>query len=152
MGARAFGGAAGIVVAAIFVTIEGASDLMRSTVPAALTIAIATLAAGAVGGGLLGPHAWRARSLSQWLRVVLGLALAAVVVGDAVVSVAWGAQVMIGPSDPGIERTLLGVWGAAVMIFFLGLAFVGWFVYPVAVIAATMWAAAIRALRDSETP
>jgi len=117
-------------------------------IPVVLALVLPTLAAGSIGGRLFGPAAWRAVGRMEWLGIVLGLAVAAIVIGAAAI----GVELFIGSlltDNPQLglpERLGSGVvyWGLATIAgpFILGPA-----AFPFTVTGAAAWAMVVRARR-----
>jgi len=104
----------------------------------------ATFAGGAVGGWLLGPAAWRARSRGAWLRTVAGLAAVAVLVGDAVVVTMLTLHDMTNTDPvPGLAQAL----GSMLSLYLLGLVILGWLYFVAALLVGSIWALIVAAIR-----
>ena len=104
-----------------------------------------TLLAGSIGGGCFGPSAARARTDSAWLKVVIGLALVAVLVGAIATGVLTGIQ-SIDQQATFAEATfrIIG-WGA--MFGMLAVAGFGALALPSTLLASTFWALLVAAWR-----
>ena len=148
---RWVGAGLGLAVAGLF---AGAGLLLRVPDfgrPLTDDLALGALAGGAIGGWLVGPRAWGTRSRAGWIGTILLLAVVAVIVGDLAVV----ALLAVGDTntrwDPGTPAVVQLVTGL-LLLTALGLLVVGWFAFPVAVIAATLWAFGMSTVRRRVAP
>jgi hypothetical protein len=143
------GAIAGAAVGLLFVLapwawgfLHGTIDIPATAVGPVLAEPMAIVLAGAVGGAIMGPSAWRARTFADWARAVCALAAVAIPIGAVVVGEAmaigaaaldesWSTSTLLAP--------LIGLFLAAFGTLILGL-----FVLPFTVGAALIWAIVTR--------
>lgn len=141
--AKLLGLAVGFLVAAVIAVAGLTTGIVRSTFTSDPPFAVGTLAAGSIGGWIVGPAATRAHGRGGWLGVVAGLGLIAVLLGDlAVIGTAAMLTALAATTDP--VTVLISIPLYAV----LGLIIVGPFALPFTVAAAAIWATAMSRLRE----
>lgn len=143
---RWVGAGLGLAVACLF---GGAGLLLRLPDfgrPLMADLAPGAIVGGAIGGWLVGPRAWRTRSLAGWIGTILLLAIVAVLIGDLAVVALLAISDANPRWDPGTPVVVQLVAGL-LLLTALGLLVVGWFAFPVAVIAATIWAFGMSTVR-----
>jgi hypothetical protein len=119
----------------------------RTIVEPDWSLAPVILLAGSVGGFLLAPMAWRARSRGEWLATILALGLAAVAIGDLIVVLTIMASQPIDTIRAGDVVAPLWIAGGVVELFLFGLVIAGWIAAPFALAAAAIWAFGMSRLR-----
>jgi hypothetical protein len=146
--ARRIGGLAGLVIGIAFAAVSVVFGIPDAWFPPNAAFLLATIVAGGVGGWFMGPSAWAARTPPSWLASILGLALAALVIGDIVVvgstigAAAFGGSPV---SSEGPISVAIGVVGLLV----IGLLVIGPFTAPVTLAAAVLWAVLMSLIRRS---
>jgi hypothetical protein len=146
---RVLGSAVGFGVGALFVAAIAAYDAMSGRPPAAPALAAPMLAAGSVGGWLLGPLAWASQRRRDWVAAAVALALVAVGIGDLVVV---GGVLLSNLSTVGANagwQDPATVAFGVIELFVLGLLVVGWCALPFTLAASAIWAAIMCRLRGS---
>lgn len=140
MSGRLVGLIAGVVVGMLF---SGAALNLGGSEDDVQHIPFGLLAAGAAGGLVFGPVAWRAGSRSSWIGAMVGFALLAALVLLGVAATA--AAVTEAAAYPaGVTSSLLG---DAVLLFTYMLVVVGWLLAPLALLPAAIWTVLVWAIR-----
>ena len=133
-----YGLGGGAAFAAAGVVVGGIGGLVTS-----LPIVIA----GATGGWLTGPRAALAERRSDWLAIVLALALWAVICGAIVTGIQFGVATAVGSAQSPLEFAAVAI-GLGVWLGLIGTVVAGLFALPFTLVAAAIWAALIRRERD----
>jgi hypothetical protein len=98
---------------------------------------VATLVAGALGGWIFGAPARRAQTDRDWLLVILGLAVTAVIIGAA----ASGMEVGLASAQPGtpLHEVAGDVLGITILFATVGVLVLGLFILPATLMASVVW-------------
>ena len=142
---RVLGAASGLLVAMVFVLGAWFVDATSRGNPIGPTVVPPIVAAGVVGGWIVAPDAWAARTRRQWVRAIVVLAVLAVLIGDATTVVDYVAGASAGPAT-GAAYPLAAMAGMA-ELFILGLVFVGWWALAITALAAWVWSGVFATAR-----
>jgi len=143
---RLVGGAVGLAVGVAFSVVSIATSLPDTWFPPNDAFLAGVVVSGVVGGMLFAPLAWGARRWTDWLAVVVGLAVVAVVVGDVVVVM---TTLMLRPADASTAAPtdLFSYYLSGLALIVLGLFIVGPFAGPIALVASSIWALVMWLIR-----
>jgi hypothetical protein len=142
MKGRWVGVAAGVVVGALF---SGAALHAGGSEDDVQHIPLGLLIAGAVGGLLVGPVAWDAKSRTGWLGAMVAFGLVAAVSLDLVAAAGMALYGDGGYSTQPVDRI-----GTFTIFFGYLLLITGWLEVPLALIPAAIWALLVWAMRRIE--
>lgn len=141
--ARATGSIVGLAIAAAHVLLT--LDWSRPPALDALgEMELATIAAGTIGGWIFGRSAWGARTDRDWLSLILGFAVSAVVIGAATVGLIGGLSAW---SSAGPGQGLGATIGLVALALLFGVPTIGLFILPITLAAAGIWALVMVVLR-----
>jgi hypothetical protein len=145
---RTAGATVGLVVAliAIVLAVKGPFPTGFGWVGTGASWLAGTILAGALGGWLLGPETWRARTLLDWGRLVTRLGLAAVGIGGVTVGLAMGLEVAATTHIPLLLQLSVGL-AYGLLFAVIGIPTFGMYVLPITLAAGLVWAIVIRLLR-----
>jgi hypothetical protein len=143
---RLIGAVVGLGVGAALTAVSIATSVPDTSFPPSNSFLAGVLVAGAVGGALFAPLAWGARRWTEWLGVVVGLAIAAVVLGDVVVVMTTliGARI---DASTGTPTDVVSYYLTGLALIVLGLFVVGPFAGPIALVASSIWALVMWVIR-----
>jgi hypothetical protein len=115
-----------------------------------LVTALPIMIAAATGGWLTGPRAALAERRSDWLAIVLALALWATFCGALVTGLQFGVATAVVCAHNPIEFAAIAI-GFGVWLGLIGTLIAGMFALPFTLVAAAIWAALIQRERDRWT-
>lgn len=137
-GVRAIGLAAGLAIATI-VAVVGLPYGLFLSVGFDPSFGFVGLVAGSLGGWVMAPAAYRARTRTGWAGVIVVLGLLAVVIGAFTVGEVISIGISLSALASGSVAGVIGGLFVGPFLAFIGVLYVGLFVLPFTLAASAAW-------------